>query len=77
MLREELRAFVADGIGLIAKPDELKFLDNIPKLENGKTDRRSLRNLALEGTPPLKGEDEIHFRILDKLREDYQERFMD
>ena len=77
LLREELRAFVADGIGLIAKPDELKFLDNIPKLENGKTDRRSLRNLALEGTPPLKGEDEIHFRILDKLREDYQERFMD
>lgn len=77
LLREELRAFVVDSIGLIANPDELIFLEKIPKLENGKTDRRYLRSLALEGTPPLKGEEEMHFKILDELREDYQKRYLD
>jgi acetyl-CoA synthetase len=77
LLREELRDFVADQIGIIAKPDELKFLDEIPLLENGRFNRKLLRSLALEGTPPLKGEDEINFKILDGLREEYQQRYME
>ena len=72
LLKEELRNFVAERIGSIAKPDELFFLPAIPKLENGKTDRSLLRKMALEGLKELSGEEAIHQNILERLREDYQ-----
>lgn len=76
LLREELRNYVVDNIGSIAKPDELKFIDEMPKLDNGKTDRGKLRELALEGTPELKGVEEAHIKILEELREEYQKLYL-
>ncbi len=45
-LREELLLHVANEIGPIAKPDEMKFSDALPKTRSGKIMRRILRSLA-------------------------------
>jgi acetyl-CoA synthetase len=45
-----LRDWVGQEIGAIAKPDEIRFGDNLPKTRSGKIMRRLLRSLA-------KGED--------------------
>jgi len=42
----ELRNHVAQEIGPIAKPDEIRFGDNLPKTRSGKIMRRLLRALA-------------------------------
>jgi len=41
-----LRAWVGQDIGPIAKPDEIRFGDNLPKTRSGKIMRRLLRSLA-------------------------------
>src|SRR6056300_25458 len=43
---ENLRAWVGKEIGPIAKPDEIRFGDNLPKTRSGKIMRRLLRSLA-------------------------------
>jgi acetyl-CoA synthetase len=43
---ENLRNWVAKEIGPIAKPDEIRFGDNLPKTRSGKIMRRLLRTLA-------------------------------
>jgi acetyl-CoA synthetase len=43
---ETLRAWVAKTIGPIAKPDEIRFGDNLPKTRSGKIMRRLLRAIA-------------------------------
>jgi acetyl-CoA synthetase len=45
-LREELRAWVAREIGAIARPDEIRFADALPKTRSGKIMRRLLRDVA-------------------------------
>jgi acetyl-CoA synthetase len=45
-LVEELRAWVADQLGAIAKPDDIRFADNLPKTRSGKIMRRLLRTIA-------------------------------
>ena len=72
LLKEELRNFIAEKIGSIAKPDELNFLPSLPKLESGTTDRSLLRKIAQEGLKELSGEEARHLIILEKLREEYQ-----
>jgi len=42
----ELREWVGKEIGPIAKPDEIRFCDNLPKTRSGKIMRRLLRSLA-------------------------------
>lgn len=42
----ELRAWVGNEIGPIAKPDEIRFGDNLPKTRSGKIMRRLLRSIA-------------------------------
>lgn len=42
----ELREWVGKEIGPIAKPDEIRFGDNLPKTRSGKIMRRLLRSLA-------------------------------
>ena len=42
----ELRSWVAKEIGAIARPDEIRFGDNLPKTRSGKIMRRLLRTLA-------------------------------
>ena len=42
----ELRDWVAKEIGVIAKPDDIRFGDNLPKTRSGKIMRRLLRSVA-------------------------------
>jgi acetyl-CoA synthetase len=76
LLKEELRNHVVNNIGAIAKPDDLIFLNEIPKLENGKTDRHALRKKAYEETQELIGFESEHFEILERLREEYQKIYL-
>ena len=43
---ENLRSWVGKEIGPIAKPDEIRFGDNLPKTRSGKIMRRLLRSIA-------------------------------
>ncbi len=45
-LREALRRHVAQEIGAIAKPDDIRFTDALPKTRSGKIMRRLLRDIA-------------------------------
>ena len=45
-LRLELRAHVAKEIGALARPDEIRFTDALPKTRSGKIMRRLLRDVA-------------------------------
>ena len=45
-LTQELRNWVGEQIGPIAKPDQIRYSDNLPKTRSGKIMRRLLRNIA-------------------------------
>jgi acetyl-CoA synthetase len=45
-LTKELRNWVSEQIGPIAKPDEIRYADNLPKTRSGKIMRRLLRTIA-------------------------------
>jgi acetyl-CoA synthetase len=45
-LRDELRDFVAEKIGAIARPDDVLFSADLPKTRSGKIMRRLLRDIA-------------------------------
>jgi acetyl-CoA synthetase len=46
MLVKELRNWVGEQVGAIAKPDDIRFADNLPKTRSGKIMRRLLRSIA-------------------------------
>lgn len=48
-LREELRQHVAAMIGAIARPDDVRFADALPKTRSGKIMRRLLKEIAAGG----------------------------
>jgi acetyl-CoA synthetase len=68
-LKEELRAWVAKEIGALAKPDDIRFTDSLPKTRSGKIMRRLLRELATSGE--VKGDTTTleDFSVIAKLRE--------
>jgi acetyl-CoA synthetase len=43
---KELRDWVAEQLGAIAKPDDIRFADNLPKTRSGKIMRRLLKSVA-------------------------------
>lgn len=45
-LTKELRAWVTEQIGAIARPDDIRYADNLPKTRSGKIMRRLLRTIA-------------------------------
>jgi acetyl-CoA synthetase len=45
-LVQELRNWVGEQVGAIAKPDDIRFADNLPKTRSGKIMRRLLRSIA-------------------------------
>ncbi len=69
-LKSTLRAHVGTEIGAIAKPDQIRFTDSLPKTRSGKIMRRLLRSIAA-------GEADVHqdtttledYSVLAKLRE--------
>ncbi|HKD04978.1 MAG TPA: hypothetical protein VKB79_03655 [Bryobacteraceae bacterium] len=69
-LKEELRAWVGKEIGSLAKPDEIRFTDSLPKTRSGKIMRRLLRELAAGGD--VKGDVTTleDLAVLAKLRQD-------
>ncbi len=69
-LRDELRRWVAKEIGSLAKPDDIRFTEGLPKTRSGKIMRRLLRDLAagveIQGdTTTLED-----FSVLARLRDD-------
>ncbi len=48
-LKEELRRLVTKEIGALARPDDIRFTDSLPKTRSGKIMRRLLRELATSG----------------------------
>jgi acetyl-CoA synthetase len=68
-LKQELRQWVAKEIGALARPDDLRFTQMLPKTRSGKIMRRLLRELATTGD--VKGDTTTleDFSILAKLRE--------
>jgi acetyl-CoA synthetase len=48
-LKEELRAWVAKEIGSLAKPDDIRFTEALPKTRSGKIMRRLLKEIAAGG----------------------------
>jgi acetyl-CoA synthetase len=66
-LRQELRQWVAKEIGALARPDDLRFTDSLPKTRSGKIMRRLLRELATTGE--VKGDTTTleDFAVLAKL----------
>jgi acetyl-CoA synthetase len=45
-LTQELRNWVSQELGAIARPDDIRFADNLPKTRSGKIMRRLLRTIA-------------------------------
>ncbi|AWX13255.1 acetate--CoA ligase [Mergibacter septicus] len=45
-LAEELKVWVSKEIGKIARPDDIRFAENLPKTRSGKIMRRLLRSIA-------------------------------
>src|SRR4029434_10236392 len=43
---KELREWVSEQLGAIARPDDIRFADNLPKTRSGKIMRRLLRAIA-------------------------------
>jgi acetyl-CoA synthetase len=68
-LKEELRKWVAKEIGSLAKPDDIRFTDSLPKTRSGKIMRRLLRELATSGE--VKGDTTTleDFTVIAKLKE--------
>jgi acetyl-CoA synthetase len=68
-LKEELRKWVAKEIGALAKPDDIRFTDSLPKTRSGKIMRRLLRELATNGN--VKGDTTTleDFGVIAKLQE--------
>jgi acetyl-CoA synthetase len=48
-LKDELRKWVAHEIGALAKPDDIRFAEALPKTRSGKIMRRLLREIAASG----------------------------
>ena len=69
-LKKELRAWVVKEIGALARPDDIRFTDVLPKTRSGKIMRRLLRELATNGD--VKGDVTTleDFSVIAKLRED-------
>jgi acetyl-CoA synthetase len=69
-LKDELRKWVAHEIGALAKPDDIRFAEALPKTRSGKIMRRLLREIASSG--------EVHgdittledFAVIGKLKEE-------
>ncbi|HEY7544193.1 MAG TPA: acetate--CoA ligase [Blastocatellia bacterium] len=69
-LKEELRQWVTKEIGALARPDDIRFSDALPKTRSGKIMRRLLREIATSGE--VRGDVTTleDFSVLAKLREE-------
>jgi acetyl-CoA synthetase len=68
-LKEDISKFIVKEIGTLARPDDIRFTEALPKTRSGKIMRRLLRELATTGV--IKGDTTTleDFSVLEKLRE--------
>lgn len=69
-LKNELRAHVAKEIGALAKPDDIRFTEALPKTRSGKIMRRLLRELASSGTVAGDVTTLEDLSVIESLRQD-------
>jgi acetyl-CoA synthetase len=69
-LKEELRSHVTKEIGAIARPDEIRFADSLPKTRSGKIMRRLLRDIASGKTTVGDTSTLEDYSVLTKLMEE-------
>jgi acetyl-CoA synthetase len=69
-LKRELREHVAKEIGALARPEEIRFSDMLPKTRSGKIMRRLLREIAASGSVQGDVTTLEDFSVLEKLRQD-------
>ncbi|MHB8573932.1 MAG: acetate--CoA ligase [Dehalococcoidia bacterium] len=69
-LKNELKAHVTKEIGALARPEEIRFTDALPKTRSGKIMRRLLRELATSGNVIGDTTTLEDFTVIAKLRED-------
>jgi acetyl-CoA synthetase len=67
-LKQELVQHVAKEIGALAKPDEIRFTDALPKTRSGKIMRRLLREIASTGAVSGDTTTLEDFSVLERLR---------
>ncbi len=69
-LKKELQAHVVKEIGALARPDEIRFTEGLPKTRSGKIMRRLLRDVAAgrESTGDTSTLEDLN--VLARLRED-------
>jgi acetyl-CoA synthetase len=68
-LKQELRHWVAKEIGALARPEDIRFTQSLPKTRSGKIMRRLLRELATTGTVTGDTTTLEDFSIVAKLKE--------
>jgi acetyl-CoA synthetase len=69
-LKTELRNHVAKEIGSLAKPDDIRFTDMLPKTRSGKIMRRLLREIASGNAVAGDVTTLEDLSVLEKLRQD-------
>ena len=69
-LKKELREHVAKEIGSLARPDDIRFTDTLPKTRSGKIMRRLLRDIAAGRQSTGDTTTLEDYSILAKLREE-------
>ncbi|MBX7105782.1 MAG: acetate--CoA ligase [Gemmataceae bacterium] len=69
-LKNELKAHVAKEIGALARPDEVRFTEGLPKTRSGKIMRRLLRDIAAGRTTSGDTTTLEDYSVLARLRED-------
>ena len=67
-LKEALRAHVTKEIGALARPEEIRFSDMLPKTRSGKIMRRLLREIATSGSVAGDVTTLEDLSVLEKLR---------
>src|SRR3569832_1718095 len=67
-LKDELKKWVVKEIGALARPDEIRFSDTLPKTRSGKIMRRLLREIATSGSVAGDVTTLEDFSVLEKLR---------
>ncbi|HVH38792.1 MAG TPA: acetate--CoA ligase [Gemmatimonadaceae bacterium] len=72
-LRDELREFVAQKIGALARPDDILFSADLPKTRSGKIMRRLLRDIA-EGRALGDTTTLADPNVVAALKEQYEEK---
>ncbi len=69
-LNAELKEWVVKQIGALARPDEIRFTEALPKTRSGKIMRRLLREIATQGKVTGDTTTLEDFSVLENLRED-------